>query len=121
MGAGAGLLIAALPVRLAAGDPPWLDLALGVPSGRVLWARAICALLYAQGAVLPAVFALALRHGLGAALPVFGAVEALAALGSALGALAASRPGPRGAWLYLPAAVLLWALCVNALSSVSAP
>lgn len=113
---GAVLLLGALPVRLAEGDPGWLDQSLGVSPTRVGRARALTAWLYAQGAVLPAFAALALRHGLGAALRPLLAVEALAALGALLGALAARHQGPRGAWLYLPAAVLLWALVINTLA-----
>lgn len=113
---GAVLLLGALPVRLAEGDPDWLDLSLGVPRGQVSRARAMAAWLYAQGAVIPAIAALTLRHGLGAAPRPLLALELLAAVGAGLGALAARHQGARGAWLYLPAAVLLWALVINTVS-----
>ncbi len=116
VGCGAVLLLGALPVRLAEGDPEWLDQALVVPRGPVSRARAAAAWLYAQGAVIPAIAALALRHGLAAAARPFLALELLAAVGAGLGALAARHQGPRGAWFYLPAAVLLWALVINTVS-----
>ncbi len=120
VGAGAGLLIAALPVRLASGDPPWLDLALGVDPRRVSRARAVCAFLYAQGALLPTALALGIRHGAGVALPTLATLELVTALGGAIAALAARHQRERGAWLYGPAAVLIWALALNTLSGSAA-
>lgn len=120
VGAGAVLLIAALPVRLAEGDPEWLDLALGVDARRVGRARAVAGWLYLQGAILPTTLALGLRHGLGAALEVALALELIGALGAALAALAAARQRGRAVWLYGPAAVLIWAISLNTLSGQQA-
>lgn len=116
VGAGAALLIAALPVRLAEGDPEWLDLALGVDARRVGVARAVAAWLYVQGAILLPALALAVRHGLVPAALTLLPLEAVGALGAALAALAAARQRQRAAWLYGPAAVLIWAVTVNTLS-----
>lgn len=117
VGAGAALLIAALPVRLADGDPEWLDRSLGVDARRVGAARAIAGWLYAQGAILPPVLALAVRHGVGPALSTLLALELVAALGAAVAALAAAHQRGRGAWLYGPAAVMIWAIALNTLTS----
>ena len=46
---GGAVLIGTMPAALAAGDPPWLDRALGVSRARVGAARATAAVLYAQG------------------------------------------------------------------------
>jgi hypothetical protein len=103
---GAACLIAAIPTRLAEGDPPWLDESLGVRRVSVALARAWVAWLYAQGVIVPAALALLVRHGAFDAiriLPVEGLV-ALCALGAAA---AASMWRGRGVWVYAPFALLL--------------
>lgn len=103
------LVIAALPGRLADGDPPWLDQALGVQPARVMTARAMVAFAYAQGAILPPLLALLIRQGLAVLLPAL-VLQALAALASLACAGLARRWGARSIWAWLPIAVLVWAL-----------
>ena len=109
VGGAAVVLVAAVPTRLADGDPAWLDQALGVQVARVALARALVGLLYAQGAILPAVLALLIRQG-GAALMPLVLLELLAVIASALAALSAARLRGRGAWAYAPLGVLAWAV-----------
>lgn len=116
VGGGAALVIAALPIRLAEGDPAWLDRALGLPARRVGAARVVATWLYLQGVVIPPVLALLLRHGLAPALAAMLLLELLGALGATLAALAARHA--RASLLYGPAAVLLWAVSVNTLSGL---
>jgi len=101
-------LIAAVPCRLAQGDPAWLDDALGVKALRQLAVRALVGALYAQGVIIPALLALLVRQG-SAVLRPFLWLELLAVVASALAALAAHRLRGRGVWLYAPVAVLVWA------------
>ncbi|MFT4979353.1 MAG: hypothetical protein ACI8S6_005263 [Myxococcota bacterium] len=110
---GGGLLIAAVPTQLAAGDPPWLDTALNVRSGRVFVARLGVAFLYAQGVLLPPAAALLIRQGAWNAGRTLGVLEVAVLCGAALAALAAQRLRGRGLWLYGPAATLLWALILG--------
>ncbi len=105
---GAALAVASMPALLAAGDPPWLDKALGVSPARVAVARALTALLYAQGTVLPMLGAGLIRHGAGI-LPGVLLVEGLALTGSVLAALGSRYLGPRALYLYGPLALVLWA------------
>lgn len=109
------LFLGFLPSRMAAGDPAWLDAALGVRPGRVAGARAVATFLYAQGALLPPAAALAVRQGSAFLAPLL-AGELLAALGAALGALAAMRWRERGAWVYGPAALVVWAAVTGGLA-----
>lgn len=111
-GAGA-LLIAAIPTQMAEGDPVWLDRALGVSVTRVSIARGAVAVLYAQGAIIPAVAALSLRQGLAVGGLALVLTEGLAFLGASLAAVAAMRFRGRGVWIYGPAALLLWAAIVG--------
>ena len=105
---GAGAFYGLLPTRLAAGDPPWLDRALGVDAGQVTRARAMVAFAYVQGALIPGVLALLVRQGSHALLPWLGA-ELLAGVGASLGAALARRYPQRSPWLYGPMALLCWA------------
>jgi len=110
---GGALLVAALPTQLAAGDPAWLDTALNVNPTRVLVARLVAAVLYAQGAIIPPVAALFIRQDLSSALTALGTLEAATLAGAALAALSARALRARGAWLYGPAATLLWAFILG--------
>jgi len=101
-------LIAAVPTRLAEGDPPWLDEALGVDPGRVALARTAVAALYAQGAILPAIAALLVRQG-GRALAPLLVLELSALVAGAFAAQAARRFRSQGVLAYAPVAVLAWA------------
>ncbi len=112
---GAGLVIAALPTRLVLGDPAWLDAALGVRPRSVLLARATTGLLYAQGALLPAVLTGLFRHG-AAAAPALLAVELLTALAALAAAALAARLRHRATLVYGPLAVLAWAALAGAAS-----
>ena len=111
---GGALLIAAVPVKMAEGDPVWLDQALAVSPWRVAAARGSVALLYAQGVILPPAAALLIRHGSSAA-SVMLLAELAAVIGAAGAALAAKSLRGRGVWVYGPAAVLLWAATVGRL------
>ena len=107
--AGAALLITGIPVRMAEGDPAWLDKALSISPGRVAMARGITAFLYAQGVIVLPAAALLVRQGpSGAAFMLL--AELAAAVGAILAASAAMRLRGRGAWVYGPVAVLLWAV-----------
>jgi len=106
---GGALLITGIPVRMAEGDPAWLDRALAVTPGRVAAARGVAALLYAQGVIVLPAAALLIRQGLdGAAVLLL--AELAAVLGAATAAAAAMRFRGRGALIYGPVAVLLWAV-----------
>ena len=104
--AAAACVVAALPTRLAEGDPPWLDEALGVRPLSVLLARAWVAWLYAQGVILPAGAALLVRHGPADALRLL-PVEGIVALCALAAAAAASIWRGRGVWVYAPFALLV--------------
>ena len=112
---GCVMLYAVLPPRLASGDPPWLDQALGVKSASVDRARAVVAFAYAQGAVIPALLAGLLRHGT-AILPALLAVEMVGALLVFGAAMAARRMGERAAWVVGPVALVAWAALASAAS-----
>lgn len=111
--AGAGaLLVASVSHSLAAGDPPWLGLALGVKPRAATRARATVAFLYAQGAILPGLLALLVRQG-GAVLAPALLIEALAVVAAALGATTAARWGLRGGLAYAPLALLCWGVVLT--------
>jgi hypothetical protein len=115
VGAGAALLIGGLPLRLAAGDPPWLGRALGLDPRGVGAARAAVAVLYLQGALIPGLLAGLLRHGAGVLL-VLGGVELVGVFAASAAAALAGWRGPAGAWGYGAAAGLAWAALVGGLS-----
>lgn len=102
------VLVSAVPTRLAEGDPPWLDDALGVDQGRVLLVRWSVGALYAQGAIVPPIAALVVRQGGVALMPLL-LLEILALVAPLVAALVARRLRGRGAWVYAPLAVLAWA------------
>ncbi|MFT5686045.1 MAG: hypothetical protein ACI8RZ_007000 [Myxococcota bacterium] len=107
--AAGALLIAGLPVRMAEGDPEWLDRALSISPVRVAAARGVTAFLYAQGVIVLPAAALLIRQGPdGAAVMLL--AELAAAIGAMLAAVAAMRLRGRGAWVYGPVAVLLWSV-----------
>lgn len=109
-GSAAVLLYGLLPGRLAAGDPPWLDLALGVRPAEVAAARAAASAAYGLGVVLPIGLALLLRHGLASALPVVGGLGGALILGVGLGAGLSSRLGSRAQVAYAPLGLILLVL-----------
>lgn len=103
------VLYALLPARLAQGDPPWLDEALGVSPRAVDGARLGVAWLYGQGVVLPALAAGLLRHGHAVWVPVL-VVELVGLLTIGTGVLFARRMRGQGAWFMGPIALVAWAL-----------
>jgi len=103
------MLVSAVPTRLVDGDPLWLDETLGVNLREVMLARMAVALMYAQGAILPAVLAFAIRQG-PRVLPVFLGLEIVAVLASGIAAWVALQWRENGVWAYGPAAMLLWAV-----------
>lgn len=112
VGGAAVLLIAALPTRLADGDPVWLDRALGVSDTKVAIARAIVAFAYAQGAILPPLFALLIRQGLAFLVPAI-VLEGLALVACLASASLTRRLGSRALWAWVPIAVVAWALVAS--------
>lgn len=105
---GGAVLVGTMPAALAAGDPPWLDKALGVSPIRVGTARATAAVLYAQGLVVLPLAALLIRGGPSALLPLLLA-ELLVAATAALSAVFAAQLGARAGWVVGPLALLTWA------------
>ena len=105
---GCVLLFALLPPRLSAGDPVWLDRALGTRPGPVDRARFSVGFLYAQGAVIPPLAAGLVRHGQAALWPLL-AVEVVGAALIFASALLARRQGERAAWVIGPIALVVWA------------
>ena len=110
---GGAVLIGTMPAALAAGDPPWLDRALGVSRARVGAARATAAVLYAQGLLVLPLFALILREGVAALVPLLLA-ELLVVVTAVLSATAAARFGARAGWIVGPFALVLWAAALSA-------
>ncbi|HCH62637.1 MAG TPA: hypothetical protein DFR83_07535 [Deltaproteobacteria bacterium] len=105
---GCFVFFALLPPRLAAGDPVWLDEALGTRSGAVDRARFTVGFLYAQGALVPALAAGLVRHGREVILPLL-AVEVVGAAVMFAAAFLARRQRERAAWLVGPIALVVWA------------
>ena len=99
-----------LPARMVAGDPPWLDRALGVDLVAVARARAFVAWFYAQGIVLPLALAALLRLGWLPALCAAVGLEILALLLALAGAWVARRWPQEGAWIYGPVGMILWGI-----------
>jgi hypothetical protein len=108
VGGASALALGYVGVRLAAGNPAWLDAWL--PSGRRAPSRAVAVALLAQPVVLAGAAALAVRQGLplaaGAALRVEGVVLVCAVLG----ALSGERLRGRGGIVYVPAGLVAWAI-----------
>ena len=109
VGGGGVLLLGALPLRLAAGDPAWLDRALGLAPRKVAVGRAAAAVLYAQGVVLPGLVGV-VRHGIASVIPALVLVEGTAIAASVGAAALAAVAGARGPWIYGGAAVVGWAV-----------
>jgi hypothetical protein len=94
--------------RMAAGDPPWLDEALGVSSASVALARTLVALLYGLGVLAPVGLALMVRHGSrGAGLTV--GLLVLSIFGAVSAAFAARLWRDKAVWAYAAFAVVAWA------------
>jgi len=99
--------VSAIPFRMAKGDPEWLDLALGVESSSVSYARGWTSLCYAMGSALPAGIMVAIKGG------GWQSLVSLIVLGlcvSVISALLAKRFRAQGLFAYAPIALLLWAL-----------
>ncbi len=94
-------------VRLGASDPPWLDTLLPIP-GRLV-ARTIAIAACMQVVVAMGATALAIRQG-GAAFAPLVRLEFVAILLAGLSAWTGHRLRARGGAVYLPGALLLWAL-----------
>jgi hypothetical protein len=105
---GAVLLYSLIPPLLAAGDPGWLDDALGVSERQVDRARLLVGLLYAQGAVVPPLAAGLIRHG-AAVLPSLLAVEVVGATVLLISTRLARRKGRAATWWVGPLALVAWA------------
>ncbi len=110
---GGAVLIGTMPAALAAGDPAWLDRALGLSPTRVGMARAAAAVLYAQGLVVLPLLARVVRQGVGTLVPLLLA-ELLVAATALLSAAAAARLGARSGWVVGPLALVLWAAALAA-------
>jgi hypothetical protein len=102
------LLYALLPPQLSAGDPQWLDEALGTDARQVDRARFQVAMLYAQGAVILPLGAGLVRHGTAVLAPLF-VVELVAALMMMVASKLARRQGARASWWVGPAVLVAWA------------
>ncbi len=109
---GAALLCGLLPARLAAGDPPWLDRALGLSAARVGAARVGVSWLYAQGALLPGLLLLGYHHGGRAALALLG-LEGLSLGVAGVSAVLGQRWPGRGVWYAGPLVLLTWLIFVS--------
>jgi hypothetical protein len=94
-------------VRLAAADPAWLDVFLPVPGRRTARAAALFACM--QVVILVGTSALAIRQG-SAALGPLARAEGAAAVLAILAAVVGDRLRARGGIVYVPAALLVWAL-----------
>jgi hypothetical protein len=105
-------LVSSVPASLASGDPPWLDLALGVDARKVFFSRLGTGWLYAQGAVLPACAMVLFKNGLGLGLPALFLLELLALSCSAISSGLAHRMRGQAHWVYAPLSLLIWA-CIG--------
>ncbi|MDP2317582.1 MAG: hypothetical protein Q8P41_32150 [Pseudomonadota bacterium] len=94
-------------VRLGAGDPPWLDTFLPL-RGRIP-ARALAVFSAMQVVVAVGTATLLVRQG-SEAFGVFARLELLAVTLAAVAAWAGDALRARGGLVYLPAALLLWAI-----------
>jgi hypothetical protein len=94
--------------RMAAGDPPWLDEALGVSPSAVAVARTLVAWLYGLGVLAPVGLMLMVRHGSrGLGLTV--GLLVLSVLGAVMAAFAARMWRTKAVWAYAAFAVVAWA------------
>jgi hypothetical protein len=107
LAAAAGLALGLLPGRMAQEDPPWLDESLALRAGRVAWARAAAAMLYAAPCLVLSAAVGLLKQG-SAALPAAVGLGLGVGMGVGAGALLAARYGGRSSWLVAPVGLLLW-------------
>jgi hypothetical protein len=113
-GAGAVVWVTSVASRMPAGDPRWLDRALGVLLGLFVVARACVAFAYAMGIVGPVGLAMIWRHGSTGAAVAFGLLG-LAIAGALSGAMAARLWRNQAVWAYLAFALVVWAGFVRVL------
>jgi hypothetical protein len=106
--AGSVVVLGAVGVRLAVGNPAWLDAWMPAPARR--WSRAAAVLLLVQPVVLAAACALMVRHGLTEALSVWVRLESVAAVCAAVAGVAGESLRARGFVVYVPAGLLAWAV-----------
>ena len=95
---------------MAAHDPHWLDQALGIRAGRVMWARVRVATAYAAGALLPVVAVLGLRHG--DVIAILGMVM-LCGVSACLSSAAARVWRTNAPWAYGPMGLVVWSAFVR--------
>jgi len=112
---GGMVLIAGVGLRLAISDPEWLEQVLPLQRSLRRRARFTVLFLWLQGVILLVPLALWWRHGASDAALLFATLEAFALVLSAL-ATQASQWRTRGWAAYIPAAVLLWAASLGALT-----
>ena len=109
MASAGAVLAGAVGLRLAEGNPPWLEGWLDVPRRTVLLARGWVLACWLQALVLPPVLALGLAQGWDVAWPLAVALEALVVVLAALGAVCGST-----GWVsYAPLALVAWAGIVS--------
>jgi hypothetical protein len=117
-----GLMVAALGIvmmgsispRLAAGDPDWLNTFLGVDQLKVMFARATITILYSLGILIPLVCMLVLKGEKTMLFPIMIMTGAIVVC-SFLGAVCAKHLKAKGNGLYIPLAVVLWAIILRVL------
>lgn len=95
---------------MATHDPRWLDQALGIRAGQVMWARVRVATAYAAGALLPVVAVLGLRHG--DAVAILGMVI-LCGVSACLSSVAARVWRTNAPWAYGPMGLVVWSAFVR--------
>ena len=95
---------------MAAHGPRWLDQALGIRAGQVMWARVRVATAYAAGALLPVVAVLGLRHG--DAVAILGMVI-LCGVSACLSSVAARVWRTNAPWAYGPMGLVVWSAFVR--------
>ena len=109
MASAGAVLVAAVGLRLAEGNPAWLEGWLDVPRRTVLLARGWVLACWLQALVLPPVLALGLAQGWETAWPLWAALEVLVVVLAALGAVCGST-----GWVsYAPLALVAWAGIVS--------
>ena len=106
---GALVVMGFIGVRLAATDPSWLQETLGLRRTPVATARLLALLLLMQPVLLTGAATLGIRHGVGALAGVI-RMELAALVLAALGAVTGEVARARGAWVYVPAALLVWVI-----------
>ncbi len=112
LGSGAVLLVSAVAARLADGDPPWLDLALGVDVRSVAMARLAVAWLYAQGVILPLAVPALVHHGVDA-LPGLLGMQVVTLIGAGIASICGVWWREGAMWAYGGTGMILWAAFVR--------